>query len=252
MKKVVAAVVMMLLSSYPVWALVRESAGGGGGSGYIEAPKEKVTFQASGGVGAVVPDNENVESAAMGKVDSQFNIGQYLSLGLSVGQTGNFKQNEIPKNVVFANANPQAFGVGSHHHHVNDEDLFDDNNDPDVVVNILPANDPLTKRPVNRTELSFWMAEPYIQFGAPIKIVHLIGGEYITMKPYVRGFMGAAGMRDQTGDTNVGLTKGGGVGLEFTMRDFTLGAEAMRRFTDTGKATYGDMEYFAKGGIRFN
>jgi len=210
-----------------------------------------VSFQADAGIGAVVLDDEKTESAVMGKADAQFNIGKYVSLGLSVGQTGNFKQNEIPKNVVFANANPQAFGVGGNHHHVHDEDFYDDNTDPTVVVNILPANDPLPKRPVDRTVLSFWTAEPYIQFGAPINLLHLIGGEYVQVKPYVRGFMGAAGVRDQSGDTNVGLSKGAGVGISIFMSDYTLGAEAMRRFTDTLKATYSDWSYFLKGGIRF-
>lgn len=197
-------------------------------------------LEVSGGVGAVVPDNESVESAPVGKVDGQFNIGDYLSIGLSASQTGTFNQEQKPQEVQFANANPQAFAGKSYYEH--DGDIFIiDNSDVTTTINVLPAVDPLLKRPVDRTERSFWAAEPYIQVNCPLGIV----------RPYFRAFLGASGVREYSGDTNIGVSKGIGGGVSALVGGIVVSVEAMRRHIDTGVASYGNWQYVAKAGVKF-
>lgn len=196
--------------------------------------------EVSGGIGAVVPDNENVESAVIGKVDAGFGIGQYLSLGVSVSQTGNFKQNDKPKEVTFAEANPQAFAGKSYHPHEGDVIIID-NSDVTTIVNVLPANDPLPNRPTDATERSFWASEAYFEAGVPLKAI----------RPYFRAFMGASGVRSYDGESRIGLSKGLGGGISFNLLGFNLAIEAMRRHIETNVNTYGSWQYMAKAGVKF-
>ncbi len=200
-----------------------------------------MTFQTSAGVGASVPDNENVESAAVGKVEGMFNIGDYISIGLGFSQSGNYKQNEVPADVQLANANPQAFSGPGYYHHGGDVIII---NDTDIAY-ITPTIDPLPKRPTDRTEKNIWTAEPIIQLGVPIWF------SGIMVKPYVRGMVGAGGVKTWDGASRVGLSKGLGCGVDVKIRYFLIGLEATRRHIETNLNTYGSNQFLAKAGLLF-
>ena len=199
-----------------------------------------VGVETGGGVGVHIPDNENVERAVVGKVNAGFTLGDYLSLGISASQTGTFDQVNQPQEVQYANANPNAFAGKQYHNHDGDVIIID-NSDVTTIVNVTLAPPILPKRPVDLTERSMWMAEPYLKIGVPINVVHLIGGEYLIVRPYFQAFLGASGVTTYGGTNDIGISEGIGGGLDVAVKDWiALGAEWTRRNVNTGKNTYGD------------
>ena len=214
------------------------------------ANAEGVKFETSGGVGAIVSDNEAVGVSPIGKVDAQFNIGKYLSLGAAISQTGTFEQKQVPQEIVYANASPQAFAGKEYHPH-HDDVIIVEHYNTDITVNITEAPPILPKRPADRTEQSFWMAEPFIQLGFPINVFHLIGGEFAVIRPYAKAFLGASGVKTQSSTSDIGVSKGLGCGVDLSFGAFFVGVEATRRHIDTGVASYGNSCYMGKARLLF-
>ena len=208
-----------------------------------------IGVQTSVGFGAIVSDSDNVGSAAVGKIDSQFNISRYLSLGISAGQTGHFNQKDLPKAVKDANTNPQAFAGPRYYPHGDDVIVIHDADvDVDVTVNILPAVDPLPQRPVDVTEQNYWFAEPFISLGYPISAFG-----YDIIKPYAKGFYGASGMKSQDGEVRIGSSYGYGGGVAAFITDrWSISVEALSRKIETTRAIgYNHMQYVMNVGYRF-
>lgn len=191
------------------------------------------------GIGAAVPDNENVESSVIGVADIKFNINDYISIGLSAGQTGNFKQDAVPQEVQYANKSPQAFTAKQFPHH--GDVIIIEGDDITNIVTINDAPNKLPSRPQDMTEQKYWFANPFLEIGIPVGPI----------RPYARAFLGAAGIKSYNGDSRIGLTKGVGGGVAFNISKFTLAVESMRRHTETNVATYGSWEHMAKIGLRY-
>lgn len=199
------------------------------------------SFETSGGIGAVVPDSENVESSVIGKVDVQSNINKYVSFGISASQTEDFKQENKPSEVKYAETNPKAF-AGTTFHPVQGDTLVINNNTTNITnITVSNAPDKLPQRPQDLTERSFWAAESFVQLGIPIYHV----------RPYVRASFGAAGVRVVNGETLIGSSRGLGGGISVYTSGIILSVEAMRRYIDAGRQTFGNWSYVARAGIQF-
>lgn len=195
-------------------------------------------------IGTITSDNENVESAVVGKVDVGFSLNKFISVGLSAGQTGQFDEKEVPKEVVFANTHPQAFAgkkAGKQYFKHGDDIIIIHNHNTNINVFVSEAPPIKPSRPFNRNESQMWMMEPHLTLGLPIK----------QFRPYVRGFLGASGVKDWGGDHTVGISKGVGAGLDFNFRGLIIGFEANRRYIDTNRNTYSNNECLGKIGLLF-
>lgn len=193
-----------------------------------------VGVETGGGVGVHIPDNENVERAVVGKVNVGWTLGNYISIGVSASQTGIFNQNQKPQEVQYANANPKAFAGKQYHNHDGDVIIID-NSDVTTIVNVTLAPPILPNRPVDLTERSMWMAEPYLKVGLPFNVGNM------GIKPYFHAFLGASGVTTYGGTNDIGLSKGLGAGLEVLVKEgIAMGAEWSRRNVNTGKNSYGD------------
>lgn len=193
------------------------------------------------GVGAVVPDNENVESAPAGKVEARGYVAPYLSMGVSFTQTGRFNQTDKPAEVRDSLANPSAFaGKRFHHDYDGPIDTTPDYDDPDVTYNITVAPDPLPKRPEDRTESHFWAGEVFVRPSFWFKRIEIFG----------KAFVGGSGIKMANGQTDIAISRGLGCGVSYDLFNrLTLGVEAIRRHQDTGHNTYGSWEGMFRGSV---
>lgn len=235
--------------------LFASSAGGGGGGGsiygygqqptplMIEVRPRRYYSETTFGVGAVVPDNENVESAAAGKLDAQINAGLWCGFGLAATQTGNFKQQQLPGYLQPSAAPapaPQPFAAPKftphhHHHHTNITNIYTQPSAPPASL------------PRDYTERSFWAAEPYFELHVPMSFIRQ--GVYV--RPYIRAYIGAAGVKTASNETLYGLSRGLGGGVLTKLGVTYLGLEAQRRHIDADRETYGNWQYVAKAGWEF-
>jgi hypothetical protein len=204
--------------------------------------------QTSLGIGAVVPDRDNVEAAVVGKADTSYNLSRFLSIGLSVGQTGGFKQDSVPQNVAFANSNPQAFAGKKYQDHHGDTIIIEGDT---TIINITDAPDKLPSRPSDTTERSMWMAEPYLKVGFPIdfRLMPMSWGSEpeLSVKPYFVAFLGGSGVTTYDGQSRIGTSKGLGGGIEIdTILGLGLGFQSLRRHILTNADSYGNWEHTAR------
>jgi hypothetical protein len=207
-------------------------------------------MEGGGGVGWIASDRDGVEDTVVGKAEAMFNIGEYFGIGLSGGQTGEFNQTKVPSEITYANANPNAFGAKKHHDH--DGDVIIIEGDDVSIVNISLAPPILPKRPVDLTERSFWFAEPFVEVGIPFNTIHLVGDQYIKIKPYFRGFLGASGVRTWGGNQDIGLSEGIGAGIAVNLvGNIAISGEWTRRYINTGKNSYGNNTAMAKVSVGF-
>lgn len=201
---------------------------------------KKSAFFVEPAIGAVQTHNDDVGPAPVMKADLGWNLGNYVSLGASVGQTGTFIQKEA-STAAGGGSGASFGGFGSpHYHHDHDVTV---NNDPTIIVNVHQPGVPATvPRASNLNERDYWFLEPYIELGAYV-------GRF---RPYARGFFGGAGMRTQDEESRVGSSYGYGGGLLMILdRSWSAGVEVLARKIETNVRGYDHVQFVAKVGYQF-